>query len=439
VSEAAAPGEALISVMQNDKRQPVLLALAATSLLLSPTHAALVLRGAGRLSSAPFGGDCKEDKDCASVHCFDGKCAYSGKCKKRGAACHTFAAHTCCTGVCQAVAMVDDCKRLLTLNGKKTLAQGMSVSRQCQFLGVCQHFPGVSVGPGRLSTPWAVPADDWARKYFTRAGITFEEGVAVRTDLYIARRVGQTYLNISPDKMKPGSLSDAGVVIFTDDSKVEVDMGASWTDGTATYCAAPILRDGAGGGYYAVGQGCCDKKGFRCDDVKMQHAGQHVTSGLVVVSDREKYMQAVNLIEGLHGFKFHGDGKGIKTPVPMFVRILKDYAKEHATPSAGFTYVAPVNITQCVAPVMAADKQNKKGIQFWAAGNDCCSLEGGFHCGDVDAAGARSGEQVKDNTGTFQMAVTMAKLRYGLQAPSSPYYVKWTAATLVPTPPGLSR
>mmetsp|Transcript_19563 Transcript_19563/g.32238 ORF Transcript_19563/g.32238 Transcript_19563/m.32238 type:complete len:146 (+) Transcript_19563:101-538(+) len=110
--------------MQNDKRQPVLLALAATSLLLSPTHAALVLRGAGRLSAAPFGGDCKEDKDCASVHCFDGKCAYSGKCKKRGAACHTFAAHTCCTGVCQAVAMVDDCKRLLTLNGKKNIGAG---------------------------------------------------------------------------------------------------------------------------------------------------------------------------------------------------------------------------------------------------------------------------------------------------------------------------
>lgn len=408
------------------------LLLRSTSSVASNAHSIAV--GTGRSSATPFGGTCEEDKECVSGNCYSGKCGYSGNCRKRGELCHTYAAHTCCAGTCQAVAMIDDCKRLLS--GSPSLQPGFSLARQCQHLGVCQSFPGANEGPGRLSTPWAVPANDMARKYFTRAGLTFAEGVAVRTDLFVARRPGQTYLNIAPDSVKPGALRDAGVVMFTDDSKVAVEMGMRFSDGRNDFCAAPILRDGVGGGFYAVGQGCCNQNGkFTCDDAAKEIAGHHVTSGLVVASDHEKYMQAVLMIDGVHGYKFHDDKKGIKTPLPMFVRILKEYAKEFDAPHVGFTYVAPAKITYCVAPVMASGSPDKTDVEFWAAGTDCCSMKGGFHCGEVDTLDARSGKQVKDSTGMYRMAVTMAELRYGLQAPASPLYVKWTAATLVPTPP----
>ena len=74
--------------------------------------------------------------------------------------------------------------------------------------------------PNILSTPWAVPATDLAVKYAQRGQLTFKEGTIVRKDLFVARRMGQTYDAIPADTMKPGAIRDAGVIVLTDDSKV---------------------------------------------------------------------------------------------------------------------------------------------------------------------------------------------------------------------------
>jgi len=272
-----------------------------------------------------------------------------------------------------------------------------------------------------------------AKKYAQRAQLTFKEGSIVRTDLFIARKVGQTYDQIPADSMKPGAIRDAGVIVFTDDSNVNADFGKAYVEGLVTYCVAPILRNGAGGGYYAVGINCCgtpEKFKFECGDAM----DETVKTALVIGAATEKYATAQSMMEPEHGWKFHDKTKGIITPLPMYVRILKDYVQEALTPHAGYSYVPQAQVTQCVAPIMdGTGKQTS--AEFWAAGTDCCDAKTGFKCGDIGTG--RSGERIMDQTGFFHAAVTMAELRYNLKVlpPPVPSYWSWQAKVLVPTPP----
>lgn len=335
--------------------------------------------------------------------------------------------------------MVDDCHRLLKGSGSPALNNGVNLNRQCQNLGICAPHDPAMAGPSILSTPWAVPATDLSSKYSTRGQLTFKEGSIVRTDLFVARQPGQTYDQIPADSMKPGAIRDAGVIIFTDDSKVAPEFGKVHTEYAGqvaiTYCVAPILRNGLGGGYYAVGINCCgtqDKFKFECGDA----LDDNIKNGLVIGLGTEKYAQAQQLIEGEHGFKFHDAKKGIMTPLPIYVRILKDYVQEALHPHAGFTYVTQAEVIQCVAPIMdGTGKQTS--AEFWASGIDCCDTKTGFHCGEVAAPGARSGERMSDSSGFFHAAVQMAELRYNLKPlpPAAPSYWKWTSKVLVPAPP----
>jgi len=235
--------------------------------------------------------------------------------------------------------------------------------------------------------------------------------------------------------MKPGAIRDACVIIFTDDSKAEPKFGKVYTEGMITYCVAPILRNGVGGGYYAVGINCCgtqDKFEFKCGDAN----SDTIKNGLVIGMGTEKYAQAKDMIEQEHGFKFHDKTKGINTPLPIYVRILKDYVQEALHPHAGYTYVQQSKVTQCIAPVMdGTGKQTK--TEFWAAGVDCCDMKTGFHCGDVDSPGALSGERIVDSSGFYHAAVMMAELRYNLkvQPPMVNSYWSWKSGVLVPPPP----
>lgn len=346
--------------------------------------------------------------------------------------CRTYSSHTCCSGKCKAITMKADCFRLLKLSGSPAMDDGVNLNRQCQSLGICEPFvPGP--GPPLLTTPWDVHADDLAVKYRDRTEITFEVDAVLRKDVFIARKPGQTYDQIPADSMKPGGIRDAGVIVFTDDSKVHPEFGAVYTEGMATYCVAPILRNGVGGGYYAVGIGCCgtkEKFKFECDD----SLSDTIKSGLVIGAGTEKYVAAQQVIEGQFGWKFHDKTKGIMTPQPFFVRIMKDYAQEALQPHAGYVYVPSSTITHCAAAIMDSKNPKQTDIEFWAAGVDCCDMKTGFHCGDADKPGGRSGVSIIDRTGEFGLTLQMAKLRFGVKAPNLPMYVDWKVGVLVNPP-----
>jgi len=378
-----------------------------------------------------FGTKCKSNAECVTNQCYEGKCALSLTCRAKGEICRTFAEHTCCTGRCVPAMIKTDCFRLLgdsEANARNLWKRGINVHRQCENIGVCGSWPGVPAkSRGALSTPWAVPADDMAQKYWQFSAITFTRDVAVRTDKFIARHMGQTYESITADNLHPGSIRDAGVIIFSKDSHVERSMGARFQEGMVSYCVAPILREGFGGGYYAVGRDCCSAGNFTCGSSVVQ-------SGLVVNSQADKYMQAAMIVLGKHGRSFIRGGRGLDTPKPIFVRMVKDYVTELKSPSIGFTYVAQVKVAYCVAPIWNAAAEIKGTINFWAVGTDCCSLQGGFHCGPVDDALARSGENTMDTTGDYREAVNMAIMRYKVTAPDRPMFVSWKAGILVKDP-----
>ena len=52
----------------------------------------------------------------------------------------------------------------------------MNVDRQCDRVGICEHWPGKATGPGILTTPWAVDPADNVAKYYALSGLTFKTG-----------------------------------------------------------------------------------------------------------------------------------------------------------------------------------------------------------------------------------------------------------------------
>lgn len=382
---------------------------------------------------ASFGSECKKDENCVTDKCWGEKCAAGPTCKEFGTVCYTYAAHDCCTGKCIPVTIPHDCFRLLGISKdiEKNSVFKANVDRQCDVLGVCAAWPGQDLGPGPLTTPWAVRPDDLASKYYNFVGVTFAPKVVVKTDMHISRNVGQTYEGVTADDTHPATIRDAGVVIFSEDSEVKTGWFAKVTEGIVNFCIAPILRNGLGGGFFAVGKDCCDENGgFTCGDV----ADPSVKSSVVLAQETEKYASALQLLEAAHGKSYHGNKKGIKTPLPIFVRIIRNYLQEIAAPPPEYVYVYHSKITYCVAPVWKEeDSLEGKEVNFWAVGQDCCSQES-FECGDVGVADARSGELVTDITGEWRLAVTMATVKWNVKTPAQPIFVKWVEKTLVPDP-----
>jgi hypothetical protein len=97
--------------------------------------------------------------------------------------------------------------------------------------------------------------------------------------------------------------------------------------------------------------------------------------------------------------------------------------------SVGFT--AENGMVFCVAPVMDASKQPR--IEYWAAGIDCCSAAGEFHCDAANNPSAQGGVVVFDNNGWFfpsrfpyyQKARAKAEAVYMLQSVGEPIFVRW--------------
>jgi len=97
--------------------------------------------------------------------------------------------------------------------------------------------------------------------------------------------------------------------------------------------------------------------------------------------------------------------------------------------SVGFT--AENGMVFCVAPVMGPARQPR--VEYWAAGIDCCSQAGEFHCNAANNTKAQGGVVVFDNNGWFttsrfpfyEKARLKAEATYLMQSVGDPIYVRW--------------
>lgn len=93
--------------------------------------------------------------------------------------------------------------------------------------------------------------------------------------------------------------------------------------------------------------------------------------------------------------------------------------------------------TYCVAPIIdrnpLKENQQRKEVNFWAAGEDCCEPLRSFLCGDVPDSKARTGLVFPPNASDFasarylnfrEAAIQAADL-YGLDVPDRPIFVNW--------------
>jgi len=94
-------------------------------------------------------------------------------------------------------------------------------------------------------------------------------------------------------------------------------------------------------------------------------------------------------------------------------------------------YIAQNGDIYCVAPVR--DRFEQPRIEFWAAGINCCSPIGNFHCDASRDATANGGVVVFDTNGYFsdarypfyQLAREKAEAEFFLQSVGQPLYVRW--------------
>lgn len=389
----------------------------------------------GVVDCVAFGASCPSDTECKTNKCYEGKCGMGPACKPYGQVCYKYAPHVCCTGECKGVELKADCLRLLKLDNSAAAHRGIIVDRQCEKIGYCSLWAGQKPPPGPQSTPWAVDLPDLVAKYYNLPGVTFTPDTHVLTDQYVARREGETIEGVMPDRTQPGTVRTAGIIYFDSGAYVETKFWNKFVAGVQVYCAAPILLDGVGGAFYAIGKDCCNKdEGFTCGDVD-----DNPTKGCAVIGrEQPSYQYAVEAMDAKgDGEKFHGGGKGIDTPKPMFCRWVKDVEKEMAPrePEDTLYIFKPLMpTTYCVAAIANAEGLPKPQ-QYWAVGTNCCSRDGGFHCDDSEVAGAHSGEGDVDTTGQYIHTVMVGKLMYGWDTVKHPYFVHWKKDILVP-PPG---
>lgn len=88
----------------------------------------------------------------------------------------------------------------------------------------------------------------------------------------------------------------------------------------------------------------------------------------------------------------------------------------------------------CVAPVMDEDMDTR--VEYWAAGIDCCSYRGDFHCDDALDARTKSAAVIfkgldsfealfPSDYGHFIKAMKEAEVAYNLAASDNPIFVRW--------------
>jgi hypothetical protein len=317
----------------------------------------------------------------------------------------------------------DDCIRLL---GGHTAAEGVNIDRQCDRVGICEHWPGVDTGPSVLTTPWAVDPLDNIQKYYALAGLTFVDSTTVDQKAVIARRMGRVRADVAPDATRPRAVMDAGIIHFVPGSRVAREIVAYHEFGDEKFCISPVLLNGAGGGFYAVGVNCCTKDTFTCGD-------QDGLSAVVVNSNLGDFAQARLILEANKGVMYHGDGKGVETDAPIFVSWSTAPEGEQNNPSGDLAYVLPTNTTFCVAPITPASSDLSQKLGFFAVGEDCCD-DTSFACGDVADAAAKSGSLVQDLTGDYITAVKQLEFRDTLKIEPRPIFLSWTAEVLVTKP-----
>jgi hypothetical protein len=328
--------------------------------------------------------------------------------------------------VCQAVIVRSDCVKLLGLeHGSSVLAhEGVNVDRQCDRVGVCEHWPGKSTGPGILTTPWAVDPVDNVAKYYALSGLTFKTGTKIDVAKVVSRRIGRIREGIDAGKTRPRGVNDAGILKFVPGNFVMRDIFLGYEFGDQMYCIAPILdANGEGGGYFAVGIDCCKEK-FECGD----HNG---TAGVVINSELTNFGQAHINLEAEHGPKYHREGFGIQTDAPMFVQWTWKPEEVRDNPSdPRITYVVDnTNTTYCTAPIGVGAEP----VGFVAVGENCCD-DHSFNCGDAAKPDALSGSLVTDLTGDYINALKQGEFAYGYTTVPKPIFLSWSAETLVPAP-----
>lgn len=367
----------------------------------------------------PFESGCSTAGECVTDKCYEGKCGLGATCSPYGELCFTDSPHTCCTGQCLGVVVRDDCIRLL---GGEKQAEGVNIDRQCDRVGICEHWPGVDTGPSVLTTPWAVDPTDNIQKYYALAGLTFVGGTTVDVAHVMARRMGRARLGVSPGTDRPRAVMDAGIIHFLPGSSVQRDVVAYHQFGDQKFCIAPVVQGGVGGGYYAVGIDCCTKDKFECGD-------QDGVSAVVVNSNLPDFAQARAILEANSGSMYHGEGRGIETDAPLYVSWSNAPEGEQNNPSGNLKYVLPTNVTYCVAPIGVGASETG----FFAVGEDCCD-DLSFTCGDAADPSAHSGSLVQDLTGDYITAVKQMEFKYGFKTAARPIFLSWTAEVLVTKP-----
>jgi len=150
----------------------------------------------------------------------------------------------------------------------------------------------------------------------TMFGLYVYDKCAVFPKFYANSRL---YTNVVPSQ-PAAAVFDAGKIVFTSESYVDVARSAGYLTETGyTYCAAPI-RDSTSPlqvEFWAVGLGCCNDRGsFSCDSAgdAAAHAGIAVfdNNGFFDKSNYDQYQLAKEKAEA--SFKL------ISTPEPLFVR-----------------------------------------------------------------------------------------------------------------------
>eukprot|EP00928_Gymnodinium_smaydae_P014120 TRINITY_DN15115_c0_g1_i1.p1 TRINITY_DN15115_c0_g1~~TRINITY_DN15115_c0_g1_i1.p1 ORF type:complete len:299 (+),score=50.05 TRINITY_DN15115_c0_g1_i1:190-1086(+) len=103
-----------------------------------------------------------------------------------------------------------------------------------------------------------------------------------------------------------------------------------------------------------------------------------------------------------------------------------DNARLDSSRAMGFKDV----VTHCVAPII--DDDPGAGVQFWAAGVNCCGKRGSFECDDAWDSQARSGLVVADRLRLFDnqreqymKAVRQAEAAYHINSAPEPIFVRW--------------
>ncbi|CAJ1440744.1 unnamed protein product, partial [Effrenium voratum] len=102
------------------------------------------------------------------------------------------------------------------------------------------------------------------------------------------------YTDVQPS-LPSGSVGDAGKLIFTPSSFVDINQSAAYvTERGSIFCAAPVrdLHDIRQMQYWAVGVSCCSQGDFWCDDAKDSKA-----QGGIVIFDNEGFFSGSSFDE----------------------------------------------------------------------------------------------------------------------------------------------